>query len=403
MSQIYLDANATSAVRPEAQAMVRSLLDGDADARNPSSIHRSGRVARKLVSEARENVKKLLTLGEDSSSTLFFTSGGTESCNTLIHGFLSKTPAHIISSSIEHPAIIEPLKRLAALGCRVDWIDPGPDGIVNPTKFAEAVRPETELCVLMTANNETGAIQPVAEMAKLLRSRRYFGAIISDYTQALSKTLISAQSLFDAGVDAVCVSAHKIGAIKGVGAILLNSSDKLCREFSPFFLGGPQEQGYRAGTENVLAIATFGEVSRVLLPCISQEVARLKSLRDELRVRILTSVSGLSSITPLDLDGSVRSLSNTLLLEIPGCRGDDLVVALDILGIAASTGSACQSGKQGVSHAMTAMGRVGHSARDVIRLSIDWDANEQTIVRASEIISQAILQMRSSRAEVRAL
>ena len=401
MSQIYFDANATSAVRPEAQALVRSLLDRDSDVRNPSSVHRSGRGARKLIGDARENVTALLTLGKQTKSTLFFTSGGTESCSSLLYGFLPDTPCHIVSSTIEHPAILETLRHLERRGHRVSWVNPTPSGVIDPVQFCSAVNNDTALCVLMTANNETGAMQPIVETASRLRARKYYGAIVSDYTQAVTKSMLSAATLFDAGVDAIGVSAHKIGSIKGAGAVLLRADANFCREFSPFLLGGPQEGGLRAGTENVMAIAAFGEVARAVLPRLEKDLKHTRSLRDELWRLLSDSVPGLERITPLDAiaasDTIASSLSNTLFIGIAGCRGDDLVVSLDLMGVAASTGSACQSGKQSVSHVMTAMGRSGDSARNVLRLSLDWDATLSSVKDGAERIAKAIHQMRTVR------
>lgn len=338
----------------------------------------------------------MLENGKKSDSEVIFTSGGTEACNQLILGFLSelttlaKHPAHIISSSIEHPAILECLKLLESSGWEISYIDPEPSGIVDPKKFLSELRTSTALVNLMLVNNETGALQPVEELAASLRGSNYSGPIVSDCTQAVSKINFSVADLFEAGVTAVAVSAHKLGALSGIGAIVVSKSGKsLCYPYYPLLRGGPQEKRFRGGTENLLASICFGVVCDELLESLSKEIERKTNCKNLLLAEIKSRTAYAECITP------ERSNSNTLMIRFPEVRGDDLVVALDLNGVAASTGSACSSGRQEVSHVLKSMGLSKESAKEVIRLSLDWDINEEQVISAAEIISKCVEDARN--------
>lgn len=398
---IYLDANATSRLRPEAAQVVQELASADG-ARNPSSVHRSGRAARTRLTAARKAVLELLNHGaEIRGQRLVFTSGGTESCNQLVFGFLGPLPqlteikGSIVVSAIEHPAMLEPIALLERCGWTVKRINPTPEGIVRVSDFLAAVQPDTALVSLMAANNETGIIQPVAELAGSLRAINYRGAIISDFTQAFGKTSLTISELFDAGVTAVSISGHKIGAPTGIGAFVINEAKSdVCLTFEPLLRGGAQEGGHRAGTENLLGAVAFGEVSRTRLETLGDEMRQQNTLREMLWELLRRSVNGVERITPRNEDKVERSLCNTLLVRFAGCRGDDLVVALDLEGVAASTGSACSSGKQQISHVAQAMGFPPEKAREVIRFSLDWDTDEAAIESAARIVARAVQKMK---------
>lgn len=390
---LYLDANATSRLRACAAQALKELSEADLSLRNPSSIHSGGRRARMALERAREKVLNFILPG-GAKADLIFTSGGTESCATMLGGFLGAniSGAHIISSTIEHPAILEPLKHYARLGAEVVFINPKNNGIISVEKYLAAIRSDTALVALMAANNETGAIQPVLELAQALRKQGFRGAIVSDCTQAVLKSNLSFDQLFAAGVNAISISGHKLGAPAGIGALLINNQTSTCFEFLPLLRGGPQENRFRAGTENLFGAVALGAVAEELAKTAAAERSRISTLRELLWSKISSLVPAVTRLTP---DFS-NAISNTLMLNVPGCRGDDLVVALDLSLLSASTGSACASGKQEVSHVLHAMGLSPESAREVVRLSLDWDINEADVRRAADIFSRTVNSMRSA-------
>ena len=399
---IYLDANATSRIRPVAARALAELSAESSLVRNPSSIHAMGRLARARLTEARRQLAELLLRGSVAKVRTVFTSGATEACNQMIWGFLAplgelgRFPAHIVSSAIEHPAIDEPLRALEAWGWEVTRVVPRESGILDAADIAAAVTPKTALVAVMAANNETGAVQPLLTIATLLREKKYQGAIVSDYTQVFGKLAIDAKSLFDAGVDALAVSGHKLGAPAGIGALFLaEGADRICRTVHPLIVGGAQEQRFRGGSENLFGAVAFGAVAAELSQSVADDERERRKLREQLWLRLERSVPQLERLTPSD-EGECRSLPNTLLVRVEGCRGDDVVVALDLEGVAASVGSACSSGKQGASEAVKAMGLSDTAAREIVRLSLDWDATEDTVIRASEIVTRVVERMRKA-------
>jgi cysteine desulfurase len=361
-------------------------------------VHQYGQRARSLLRDARESIAAFC--GCDQNAEIVFTSGGTESCSHMIYGFLgevaslSLNPRHIVSSTIEHPAVFEPIKALTLCGWQASWINPQADGFVRAQSYLDALRPETALVVLLLANNESGALQPVLETARLLRDRGYRGAIVSDSTQAFGKAAVDVGQLFTAGVNALSLSGHKLGAPGGIGALIVNRS---LGAIAPFLLGGHQQAGMRAGTENVAAAAALGAVAKQLTTNLRAEIERKRSLRNMLWEEIKRELPDVLTFSPHRgaalLDHSI--LDNTLLLRFPGCRADDLVVALDLAGLAVSSGSACSSGKQSPSHVLLAMGHSPEEAQEAIRLSIDWGTSEQQVRQAVRLLAMAVRRMRN--------
>ncbi len=407
-SGIYLDANATSRLRGSARDVLKAMLDQAGVLANASSIHHPGRRSRALLRSARNDLTDLLSLrsAQDASSrsrrscgAIHFTSGGTESCNQMIYGFLGdaetrvRHPGHIIASGIEHAAIAEPLAQLERQGWDVSYVDPQSDGRCAVSSFTAALRPDTALVTCMAANNETGAIQPLAELARDLRTLGFSGAITSDATQAIGKSRFDLPLLFEAGVSAIAFSGHKLGAPAGVGALVLSASKDFCLPFYPHTLGGPQEDGIRPGTENLIGIHCLGAVAREVLETLDDDIARRVSLREQLW-------SGLQEVAPnIERLGAApdQSVSNTLLVRLPETRSDDVVVALDIQGIYASTGAACASGKQGHSSTVEHMGLGDAAAREVIRFSVDWDTTSRDILTAVEGFAQVLRNLDDSK------
>ncbi|MCB0324642.1 MAG: cysteine desulfurase [Bdellovibrionales bacterium] len=406
---IYLDANATSRLRPEAvKALSAALADGAFA--NPSSVHRLGRSARALLREARREVLALLgsTQGE---AELVFTSGGTEACNLMLLGFLGGAKAiaqggHIVTSAIEHPAVLEPLAELERQGWEVSYVLPASDGRVAAAAIAEACRKDTVLVVLMAANNETGAVQPVAEAARLIAAQGMAPIFVSDATQAVGKTHLDVRELFDAGVLAIAFSGHKLGAPAGIGALVYSTKADRCYSLAPIIRGGPQEQRLRGGTENVVGALAFGAVASAVRQDLDADLARRRKLRDALWLLMQERIPDAVRLGPApeaeavsESGATEASVSNTLLVRFPGCRGDDLVAALDLNGVAASTGSACSSGRQDVSPSVRALGLQGQAAREVIRFSLDWHTSSTEVEAAGAIIARTVGQLRSAGAQ----
>ena len=385
---MYLDANATSPLRQSVKNGISGYFD-TLEVGNPSSVHKPGRLARQELRNAKTALEKLI----DTKAKIrtFFTSGGTESCNTLLKGFTDGyAKGHIITSSIEHQAILEPINKIAESGYEVSYVYPERNGVVDIDNFLAELEPDTDIVCLMAANNVTGAVQPVLELTKVLREEKnYKGLIISDATQLLAKSTTKVGELLDAGVDAVALSGHKIGAPAGIGAIVLRADDELCRPFSPLILGGPQEERFRAGSENMLGIVGFGKAAEEIIENGEEEVLRLAAYRERLFNLLSDELEDLHLLTPQD-----KSLCNTLALRFDGVRADDLVVALDLKGVFISTGSACSSGRQEVSHAFSNMGLKPKFAKESVRISLPFDVKEGDISRAAKIIIDTVKSMR---------
>ncbi len=393
---VYLDANSSSKLRPEAGQAMEELLSERSKARNPSSVHTQGRLARALLRRARQQVLDMLSLNQPVSAETIFVSGGTEACNQMMLGFLgpltrlAQSPAHILSTSIEHAAVSVPLEMLEQAGWRITCVSPNSLGLIAAEDFVRSLEPDT------AANNETGAVQPVIEIAKLLRLAGYGGPVVCDITQAVGKSKVSIVELFDAGVNAVAISGHKIGAPSGIGALIVSSSDKTCFLQQALLLGGPQEQRLRGGTENLLGIVGFGAAAEATHRTLNEDLTRRHRLREALWKDVSDSLADVHRLGPIP-DSAVLPdtlLSNTLLVQVGDCRGDDLVAALDLNGLAASTGSACSSGRQEVSASVRALGLGEKSAGEVIRLSLDWDATQETVEEATRIFCTTVQQMR---------
>lgn len=396
---IYLDANAGSQLRPvAAEALARLFASGESW-RNPSSVHTLGRNARAKITQAKRELVALLFPNAKCDARVVFTSGGTESCNSLVFGFLgsreqlSNRAGHIVTSAIEHPAILEPLSRLEQVGWEICYVSPQPDGSVRNEEIIQAVRENTDLVCLMLANNEIGTIQDVIGVAISLRENGYRGPIVSDTTQAVGKTDICMSGLFNAGVTAIAVSGHKLGASTGVGAVVISKEQEArCFLFESQLMGGPQEERFRAGTENLPGIVSLGETARFIAACGEAERAQVEKAREVLWRQLSKE---LPELVRLSGAGSA-CLGNTLSIRFPGCRADDLVVALDLMGVCVSTGAACASGKQELSHVLLSMGLSENEARQVIRISLDWDSNDEQMLTTSEIIVRVVTEMKES-------
>lgn len=367
---IYLDYNATTPVDPRVwEAMIPYFRDHFG---NPNSSHALGHVARMAVEAAREKVASLI---EAEPSEIIFTSGGSESNNLAIFGVARRRKdkgRHIIASVVEHPSVSEPCKRLEREGFEVTYLPVDPQCVMDPAEMERAMRDDTILVTVMLANNEVGTIQPVARMASLARKR---GVIFhTDAAQAVGKIPVSVKEL---GVDLLTIAGHKLYAPKGVGALFVRKGV----EIDPIILGGSQESGLRAGTENVPLIVGLGEACALVKESLQEEMARLKALKERL-------FQGLLSIYPkLVLNGHPQeSLPNTLNVSFVGIEAAHLLE--EVGEICASLGSACHGGSQGPSPVLLAMGLESKRAIGAIRFSVGRFTDEEEVDKALALVKE---------------
>jgi cysteine desulfurase len=380
---LQFDANATMGVQDDLWLKVSVLCEG---ALNPSSIHSGGQRARALIEEARQQVRLLVSA--PAKAKVIFTSGATEANLLALSQAKQFLNWQIISSAIEHPSILGTLSS-PEFEKRHQLVFPNRAGIVSVESVLEKITPNTRLVSIMYANNETGVIQPIAKIAALLKKAHPQILIHTDAVQAAGKLGFSWNEL---GVDMLTLSGHKLGSFPGVGALI-------CRPdliVEPFLLGGPQESRLRAGTENLPGIVSMG---------LCAERARLE-LTERTATWVLqkqTILETVQNLVPeIRLTTDAACIPNTLHLFIPGIRGDDLVVALDLLGIATSTGAACASGKIEPSHVLLAMGLNEETARSSLRISLGLKLRDEDIAQFSSSLADCIrrLQKRTSHAHL---
>jgi cysteine desulfurase len=349
----YFDHNATTPVSPEALETALECLRDDFG--NASSIHYFGQRAKQRLETARRQVAGLLGCRPQE---IVFTSGGTEADNLAILGTVragtSKTPAHVITTAIEHPAVLATCRQLEREGTDVTYAPAGSDGVVDPADIRRALRKATVLISVMHVNNETGAIQPIPEIAGLAREAGI--CFHSDGVQALGKIPVDL-----AGADLYSLSGHKIGAPKGVGALYVRKGRKL----AAIAYGGRHERERRAGTENVPGAAAFGRAAEWVRENLAAESARISGLRDRLEKSILDRVP-----EAFVNASRVPRAPNTTNICFEHLEGESLVIALDLEGFAVSTGAACSSGAVEPSHVLTAMGLKPEQARASLRFSL---------------------------------
>ena len=343
--QRYLDYNATC---PPVEAALEAMLKAAREAPgNPSSLHWAGRAARRIVDDARDRLAGFV--GADAGSVVF-TSGGTEANNLAIHGFLAgQKPGRVVVSEIEHPAVLRPLERWAESGWEVVTIRPGRDGVVSADAVAEAVDDNTRLVCLQAANNETGAVQPVAEVGALCRERD--AAFLVDAVQVLGKADVNIREWH---ADFVSLSGHKIGGPKGVGALLVRRGVSLSEMLS----GGGQERKRRSGTENVPGIAGFAAALG------ANDFSTARPIRDGFEDALKQRLPKVRIFSE-----EVERVPNTSMFCMPGLDGETLLMQLDLAGFAVASGSACSSGKRDPSHVLLAMGCSHGEARSSVRVS----------------------------------
>jgi cysteine desulfurase len=386
MRRIYMDANATTPLLPEVFEAMRPFWIEHFG--NASSIHQQGQHARAAVDHARDSVARLLHC---RASEVVFTSGGTESDNLALFGVLqpyltSGEPAHLITTSIEHHAVLHAAGALRDRGMEVTFLECTPQGLITPEVLHAALRPHTKLVSIMLANNETGVIQPIAELAAIAHGH---GALFhTDAVQAAGKLpldLSKTGQLKD--VDLLSISGHKMYAPQGTGVLFTRRNVRL----SPMFFGGTHERQRRPGTENVAGIVALGKAAELAQGWMADgEPDRLAELRDRLEQGIL------SLIEECDVNGSgLLRVCNTSNLYFDHVEAEALVIALDLKGLSVSGGSACQSGATEPSHVLTAMGLSPARARASVRFSLSRLTTAEEIDYALEIIPAAVDRLRS--------
>jgi len=378
LRRIYLDHSATTPVRPEvAEEMMKYLTDIWG---NPSSVYSRGREARKGIDEAREKIAH--SLGANPQE-IIFTSGGTEADNFAVIGAAyanQKKGKHIITSSIEHHAVLDACKFLEKQGFEVTYLPVTPEGIVRVEDFKKAVRQDTILTSVMHVNNEVGTIQPVEDIGRICREKGILFHV--DAVQSFGKMPVNVDDL---NADLLSVSAHKIYGPKGVGCLYIRRGTKVQK----LFYGGGQERKKRPGTENVAGIVGFGKAAELALREMNEEAEKLTKLRDKL-------IDGLKKrISDVKLNGHpVQRICNNVNVSFKYVEGESLLLSLDMKGIEASSGSACTSGSLEPSHVLQAMGVPYEFIHGSVRMTLGKDNTEEDIDYVLEVFPGIVERLR---------
>ncbi|OPH48528.1 cysteine desulfurase NifS [Paenibacillus ferrarius] len=382
MNPIYLDHAATTPVHPdvlEAMLPFYTAFFG-----NPSSTHSFGRATRTALNRFRDAMAKSLGC---LPAELIFTSGGTESNNMAIFGVLHASKddkKHIITTQIEHHAVLHPCERLEGLGYEVTYLPVGPTGLIQIEDVAAAVRPDTALISIMYVNNEVGTIQPIEQIGELARAKQIPFHV--DAVQALGKLPLN---LHELPVDMVSLSAHKLYGPKGVGALYVSKHTKL----TPHVYGGSQERKRRAGTENVAAIAGFAKAVEVLLPQVETLQEKASELRQTM-IHVLEQQLGSERFT---INGhKEQSVPHILNISFPGISTETLLMNLDLENVAAASGSACTSGSLEVSHVLQAMKLPENVTASAVRFSFGMGNSKEQIETAAQKIATIVHRLRNN-------
>ena len=369
MIRIYLDNNATTAIHAD----VLHVLDGSLRDvfGNASSIHKEGQTARRVIEDARESVARLI--GATPRETVF-TSGGTESNNAAIFGATREAGrCHIVTTTIEHPSVAEAVRELERHGCEVTLIPPSTCGEVQAADVIAAIRPDTRLVAVMLVNNETGVVQPVEAIGRACRERGVHFHV--DAVQAAGKIDIDVNAI---QCDTLSLSAHKMHAPKGIGALYVRRGVAMASHV----VGGAQERRRRAGTENVPLAAAFGAAAAMAGDLVARK--RMAELRDRLE-------AGVRNALDVTINGAdVRRVPNTSNITFHGADGEGIVIALDLAGVAVSTGSACSSGRIEPSPVLLSMGLTPDAARATVRFSLSRFTTAEEIDRVVELLAELV-------------
>jgi len=383
---IYLDNAASTAVHPE---VVKEMLPYfDVQYGNPSSIHQFGRKAKNAIQKARKQVAALIGAEQDE---ILFTSGGTESNNTILYGFptlrdvshvsFSFDKNHIITSSIEHEAILEPCKKLEEKGVKITYLPVDEHGIIDSNDVTNSIAENTVLVSIMFANNEVGTIQPIKEISEICK--KYQIPLHTDAVQAVGKVPINVKEL---GVDALSISSHKINGPKGIGALFIKKGLKIV----PYITGGGQENGLRSGTENVASIVGFGKACEIAKERLNENISHFQTLHSTMLSRVIKEISHVK------LNGHPeKRIFNNIHLTFMGVNGEDLIIKLDEHGIAASTGSACSIQTQKASHVLKAMGFNHEQITGSLRMSFGYLNTLDEVDQTIDVLKKVVSELRS--------
>ena len=377
---IYFDNAASTAVHPE---VVKEMLPYfDTQYGNPSSIHQFGRKTKNAIEKARKQVAALI--GAEPGE-IIFTSGGTESNNTIFYGIKFQGAkfegSQIITSSIEHDAVLKPIREFEKNGCKVTYLPVDEHGIVNSDDITNSITPQTVMVSIMFANNEVGTIQPIKEISKICN--KYQIPLHTDAVQAAGKVPINVKEL---GVDALSISSHKINGPKGVGALFIKKGFTVV----PYLLGGGQENGMRSGTENVASIVGFGKACEIAKEKLNENISHFQTLHSSMLSKIV------KEIPHVKLNGHTeKRIFNNIHLTFLGVNGEDLIIKLDEHGIAASTGSACSVHTQKASHVLKAMGFNHEQITGSLRISFGYMNTLDEVDQTVEVLKKVVAELRS--------
>ena len=365
MRRIYLDHNAGSPLRPEVVRALEELAAGNCG--NPSSIHMSGQRARRELERAREAVA--CAVGAKPSQ-IVFTSGGTEANNLAILGAVrGRGCRRVVSSAVEHSSVLAPLAQLKREGFEAVLLSCDSEGRISASDLGLALGSATALVTIGLANSEVGTLQDIAALGASVRQHDALFHI--DAAQALGRVALDVGTL---GCDLMTLSGHKVGAPAGIGALYVRDRSIV----EPIMLGGPQEQGLRAGTQNLSGAVGFGVAIRTATKLLAEEAGRMGFLAERLWERLREEIPGLRR------NGSqLARIPNTLNLTFPAVEGETMLIALDLAGVEVSMGSACAAGAVEPSHVLLAMGRSRHEARSSLRLSLGWSSTAEEIGEAA--------------------
>jgi cysteine desulfurase len=378
MPRVYLDHNATTPVEPEVLDAMLPYFSGDFG--NAASIHTPGQRARASVEIAREQVAALIGARPQE---IVFTSGGTESDNHAIFGIVrgaSGAAKHVITTQIEHEAVLNACQALEKEGVAVTYLGVNSNGLIDLEDLRDAIRPQTALITVMHANNELGTVQPLEQVGKIAAQCDVYFHI--DAVQSAGKIPLDVNAL---GVDLLSISGHKLYAPKGVGALYIRGGTRLRQ----FLYGGHHQRGFRPGTENVPGIVGLGKAAELARATLAEDASRISALRDELERGLLRKIPHARG----NAAGPPRT-PNTSNITFPGIEGEALIIALDLKGLACSTGAACSSGAVEPSHVLTAIGLPPEEARASIRFSLGRHTTPADIAFALEVVPAAVSQLR---------
>jgi cysteine desulfurase len=389
MNRVYLDFNATTPVEPKVLEAMLSYFS--AEFGNAASIHTAGQNARAAVETAREQVAGLIGA---RAQEIVFTSGGTESDNHAVFGIAQaafvaepilavhtgEMRRHIITTAIEHEAVLNTCQALEKEGVAVTYLPVDRNGLVEVERLRAAIQPQTVLIAVMHANNELGTVQHIEEIGQIAKERQVY--FHTDAVQSAGKVAIDVTKL---GVDLLSLSAHKFYGPKGIGALYVRGGTRLRQ----LLYGGHHQRGFRPGTENVAGIVGLGKAAEIARTSLGEDAQRVSALRDKLEQGLLTRVPQ-SHVN----GGGAQRTPNTTNLVFPGLEGEALVIALDLNGLACSTGAACSSGAVEPSHVLTAIGLKPEEARASLRFSLGRHTTEKEIEFALQVIPAAVAQLR---------